>query len=104
VEGAGLLGVNNVALVEEVVVAELQGARCCLDLEKIDIPSYLVAEETPGDVDLLASHDYDLLAGEYLLGDDRGQSTKEVTLAINDDGCRRESGHSEVYIRRGALR
>ena len=31
VKGAGLLGVNNVALVEEVVVAELHGARCRLD-------------------------------------------------------------------------
>lgn len=60
--------------------------------------SYLVAEEAAGDVDLLASHDNDLLAGQDLLGDDRGQSTKEVTLAINDDGCRGESGHDEVYI------
>ena len=50
--------------------------------------SYLVAEETTGDVDLLASHDNYLLAGQNLLGYDRGQSTKEVTLAINNDGCR----------------
>lgn len=70
VERAGLLGVDNVALVEEVVVAELRGSRCCLDLEKIDTSSYLVAEETARDVDLLAPHDYDLLAGEDLLGDD----------------------------------
>ena len=32
VEGTRLLRVNNVALVKEVVVAELRRARCCMDL------------------------------------------------------------------------
>lgn len=32
VEGAGLLGIDNVALVKEVVVAKLHGARYCVDL------------------------------------------------------------------------
>lgn len=65
---------------------------------------YLVAEEAAGDVDLLAPHHHDFLAGENLLGDDRGQSTKEVTLAINNDGCRGESGHHEIYTKRVSCR
>lgn len=32
VEGTGLLGVDNVALVEEIVVAELPRTRRCIDL------------------------------------------------------------------------
>ena len=95
-----LLGVDNVALVEEIVVAELRGREMSSGLgSRIDVTSYLVAEEAAGDVDFLASHDNNLLAGQDLLGDDRGQSTKEVTLAINHDGCRGECGHNANLYR-----
>ncbi len=60
------------------------------------LESYLVAEKAARDVDLLAPNHDNFLATKDLLGDDRGQSTKEVTLAINYDGCRRECGHREV--------
>jgi hypothetical protein len=66
------------AFVEEVMVAEL------------------VAEKAPGDVYLLAPDDDDFLARENLFRDDGGQPTKEMTLAIDDDGCRGECGHGEV--------
>ena len=56
--------------------------------------AHLVPEEAARDVDLLTPHDCNLLAVENLLGDDRGQSTKEVPLAINNDGRRRECGHA----------
>jgi hypothetical protein len=48
----------------------------------------LVPEETARNVDLLTTNNHNFLTGENLLRDDGGQSTKEVTLAINDDGCR----------------
>jgi len=77
-EGARLFRVDDMAFMEEIMVPQL------------------VAEEAARDVDLLAPDNYDFLPRENLLGDDGGQSTKEVTLAINDDGCRGESGHGEV--------
>lgn len=45
----------------------------------------LVSEELSGDVDVLTSHDDDLLAVEKLLGDCRGESSKKVALCVNDD-------------------
>ena len=85
---------------EEVVVAELRKTSRYVACSKDRVKglSHLVAEETARDVDLLASHDDNLLAGEDLLRDDRGQSTKEMTLAIDDDGCRGEGGHGKVYV------
>jgi hypothetical protein len=62
--------------------------------------THLVAKEAPGDVDLLAPDDDDFLPRENLFGDNGGQPTKEMTLAINDDGCRGECGHGEVWNRR----
>lgn len=56
----------------------------------------LVSEEAARNIDFFASNHYDFLARKNLLGDNRGQSTKEMTLAINNDGCRRESGHGRV--------
>jgi len=76
-ERAGSSGIHNVAFVKEVVVAKL------------------VSEEAAGNVDLLAPHDRNLLTGQNLLGDDRGQPTEEMTLAIDDDWRRRECGHFE---------
>merc|ERR1712013_579083 len=75
VEGSGLLWVHKVALVKEVVVAQLH------------------AEERAADVDELASHNDDLLAVKGLLGDDGGQSTEKVTLAVNDDGSAADCCH-----------
>lgn len=77
-EGTRLLGVDNVALVKEIVVAQL------------------VAEETARDIDLLAPNNNNLLARESLFGNDGGQATEKVALAINHDGRRRESGHDSL--------
>ena len=44
----------------------------------------VVAEERAGDVDLLAAHDHDLLAGEELLRDDGGEAAEEVTSPVDD--------------------
>jgi len=45
----------------------------------------LRSEEFAGDVELLAAHDYELLAVEELFGDCAGQTTKEMALAVDDD-------------------
>jgi hypothetical protein len=55
--------------------------------------AHLVPEETARDVNFFTSHDHNLLAREDLLRNNGGQSTKEMPLAINDDGRRGESGH-----------
>jgi hypothetical protein len=52
-----------------------------------------VSEEAAGDVDFLAANYDDFLAREDLLGDDGGQPTKEMTLAIDNDGRRGKRGH-----------
>jgi len=77
-EGTRLFRIDDVAFVKEIVVTEL------------------VAEKAPGDVNLFAPYNNDFLARENLLRDDGGQPTKEMTLAINNDGCRGECGHDEV--------
>jgi len=63
-------------------------------VEEVVVPE-LVAEEAPRNVDLLASNNNNFLAIENLLRDDRSQPTKEMALAINNDGGRGESGHGE---------
>ena len=63
-----------------------------MDLSVIGI-TYFVSEKTTRDVNLFASHDNNLLAGKNLLGNNGGQPTKEMTLAIDNNGCGRESGH-----------
>lgn len=55
--------------------------------------THLVPKERARDVNLFAAHNHNFLAVQDLLGDNGGQSTKEMTLAINYDGCRRESRH-----------
>lgn len=45
----------------------------------------LVPEKLARDVQILTSHDHDLLAVEKLLGHDTGQTTKEMSLAIDND-------------------
>jgi hypothetical protein len=52
----------------------------------------LRAEELAGDVEGLAADNNDLLTAQKLLGDNRGQTAKEMALAINDDD-RLEGGH-----------
>ena len=54
---------------------------------------HLVAEETAGDVDLLAPDDNNLLAVEDLLRDNRSKATQKMALAVNDDGGGGEGGH-----------
>jgi hypothetical protein len=50
-----------------------------------EVERTLRAEELAGDVEGLTSHNDDLLAVEQLLGDSAGQTTKEVSLAVDDD-------------------
>lgn len=45
----------------------------------------LGTEELAGDVEGLAADDDDLLAVEELLSNDRGETAKEMTLAVDDD-------------------
>lgn len=45
----------------------------------------LRTEELAGDVEGLTSHDDDLLTVEQLLGDSAGQTTEEVSFAVDDD-------------------
>ena len=54
---------------------------------------HLVAEETAGDVDLLAPDDDNLLAVKDLLRDNRSKPAQKMALAVNDDGGGGESGH-----------
>jgi hypothetical protein len=51
----------------------------------MEVERTLRAEELAGDVEGLTSHNDDLLTVEQLLGDSAGQTTKEVSLAVNDD-------------------
>lgn len=45
----------------------------------------LVPEKLARDVQILTSHDHDLLAVKKLLGHDASQTTKEMSLAIDND-------------------
>jgi hypothetical protein len=45
----------------------------------------LRTEELSGDVEGLASNDYDLLSVEQLLGDSAGQATEQMSLSVDDD-------------------
>ena len=54
---------------------------------------HLVAEETAGDVDLLAPDDDNLLAIKDLLRDNRSKPAQKMALAVNDDGGGGEGGH-----------
>jgi uncharacterized protein YoxC len=45
----------------------------------------LRTEELAGDVEGLTSHNDDLLTVKQLLGDSAGQTTEEVSFAVNDD-------------------
>ena len=91
VEGAGFFGVDNVAFVEEVVVAQLRNqckSSCEMRPNSVNwYVTHLVTEEAARDVDLLAPHNDNLLAVQNLLGDNRGQPAKKMALAINDDGA-----------------
>lgn len=44
-----------------------------------------VAEEFTRDVEFFAPNNNHLLAAQGLLGDDRGKTTKKMTLAVNDN-------------------
>lgn len=54
-------------------------------LAQVGMVLQLSAEELAGDVEGLGADDNDLLAVEQLLCDNTGESTEEVTLAIDDD-------------------
>jgi len=53
----------------------------------------LAPEELPRDVQLLASHNNDLLTVKELLGDGGSQTSKEMSLAIDDNLSTRELSH-----------
>ena len=64
---------------------------------------HLVAEETAGDVDLLAPDDDNLLAIEDLLRDNRREATQKMALAVNDDGGGGEGGHGGSVRKRNEV-
>jgi hypothetical protein len=95
-KGARFFRVDYVAFVKEVVVAELrwwQGMSTDLTRRLEMNATHLVTKEAPWDVDFLASYNDNLLAVQNLLGNNGRQPTKKVTLAIDDDGGRRNGGH-----------
>lgn len=101
VEGARLFGIHDVALVEEIVVTELQIATKIMYsvVEPSDSCSsgmYLVAEEAARDVNLFAPDNNNFLSVKDLFGNYGGESTQEMALSINYDGGRRNGGHDEV--------
>ncbi|KAL3772703.1 hypothetical protein ACHAW5_002678 [Stephanodiscus triporus] len=57
----------------------------------------LVAHEGAGDDHLLGPHEYDLLAGEELLGDDGAETAVEVIAAVDEDGLLED--HGAVFVR-----
>jgi hypothetical protein len=63
----------------------------------------LRAEELAGDVEGLTSHDDDLLTVEQLLGDSAGQTTEEVSFAVDDDLIPNNSSQRQIrYAHLGA--
>lgn len=58
----------------------------------------LGAEELAGDVEGFTSDDDNLLAVEKLLGDNAGQATEEVSLAVNDDLYRFHISYSVRHV------
>lgn len=56
-----------------------------ISVRNVGVKRTLSAEELAGDVESLAADNNDLLAIEELLGDDAGEATKEMALAIDDD-------------------
>lgn len=55
------------------------------DLSEVGVVLELRAEELARDVESLAADDDNLLAAKELLGDNGGESAKEMALAIDDD-------------------
>lgn len=55
------------------------------DLSEVGVVLELRAEELARDVESLATDDNNLLAAKELLGDNGGESAKEMALAIDDD-------------------
>ena len=102
-EGPRLFGVDNMALVQEVVVPQL---KCkvrrhrnasqplnIVDYDRCMVVAHLVTEEATTDIDLLASNDDDLLPRECLFGNSRRQAAEEVSFPVNNNWRRRERGH-----------
>lgn len=56
----------------------------------------LRTEELAGDVEGLTSHNDDLLTVEQLLGDSAGQTTEEVSLAVDDDLFPNDSSQRKI--------
>ena len=85
-EGATASGVETSLLAKEGMVLHYMVRQSRYQAS----PSYaskrtLRTEELAGDVEGFTSHNDDLLAIQQLLGDDTGQATEKVSLAINDD-------------------
>jgi hypothetical protein len=62
------------------------------DLSEVGVVLELRAEELAGDVEGLTADNNDLLTAQKLLGDNRGESAKEMALAIDDNNLL-EAGH-----------
>lgn len=68
--------------------AEVEGASGLVEaggLAQVGVVFELVAEELARDVEVLATHNSDVLAVENFLGHDGSETTEEVVLAVNDN-------------------
>jgi hypothetical protein len=57
-------------------------------------------EEFAGDVESLTSHHHDLLTVKQLLGDDTGQATQKVSLAVDNDLISNTSQSAKICDRK----
>lgn len=80
-------------LVQESVVAKLFVAMSRYRIIEQVQRTHLHTEEGARDVDQFSTDDNNLLSRKRLLGDDGGETTEEVSLAVNDDRRRAEGGH-----------
>ena len=98
-EGARLLGVDDVPFVQVVVESQLsQHLSECGDYTTRSTD--LVAEEAAANVDLLTSNNHDLLTSKNLLGNNGSQTSQEVALAVNDDRSCGERSHFGLQQRK----
>lgn len=59
------------------------------------LSAHLISEEGSRHIDQFTPYDCHLLSGKNLFGKDRGESSKQMTLSINDVWSRLEERHLE---------
>lgn len=94
-EWSRFLRVYDMALVQEIVVSQLQyDAFQDSNINTFQASStHLVAEEAARDVDLFTSYNDNLLTRENLFGYNRCQPAEEMAFTVNDDWAGGDSSH-----------